>query len=63
MENFRFYSKNLRNPSFGCLYSKEGDHGHGTVVVVEGLPGPDSLVHLRRHVVVQAEHEKLAPEK
>ena len=53
--------RNLRYPPFGGLYSKEGDHGHGAVVVVEGLPLPGPHVDLRRRAVVQGEHEVLAP--
>ena len=54
-------SKDLRNPSFWSLHSKEGDHGHGAVVVVEGLAIPHSHVDLRGCWVVQGEDEVLAP--
>ena len=55
--------KNLRNPSLGCLYSKESNHGHGTIIIVEGFSGPDSFMNLGSYVVVQAEHKKFTPEK
>ena len=55
--------ENLRDPALGGLHSEEGDHGHGAVVIVEGLLGPEPLVDLGRHVVVEVEHEELAPGK
>ena len=53
--------ENLRDPALGGLHSEEGDHGHGAVVVVEGLAVPHSHVDLRCCRVVQGEDEVLTP--
>ena len=59
--SFSEKKENLRDPALGGLHSEEGDHGHGAVVVVEGLAVPHSHVDLRRCRVVQGEDEVLTP--
>ena len=39
----------LRNPALGCLDGEEGDHGHGAVVVVEGLQGHNVAINMSEY--------------
>ena len=32
--------RNSLDPTLGCLYGKEGDHGDGAVIIVERSPAP-----------------------
>ena len=64
MRNLKLHKKRKeysRDPSFWSLHSEECDHGHGAVVIVEGLSIPNPHVDLRGRWVVQGKDEVFAP--
>lgn len=57
----RILPSDLLHPSFRGLNSKEGDHGCGTVVVVEGPNLPDASLDNWGSCSLQPKNEKLSP--